>query len=56
MSVPDLARPAKFEVSDLTSFFSVGKAEVSKRLLTSLNRIVFVEAGLPARHTDGLSI
>ena len=46
--VPDLARPAKFEVSDLTSFFSVGKAEVSKRLLTSLNRIVFVEAGLPA--------
>ena len=47
-SVPDLASPVKFEVSDLTSFFTVGKAEVSKRLLTSLNRIVFVEAGLPA--------
>ena len=46
--VPDLAPPTKFEVYDLTAFFSAGKAEVSKRLLTSLNRIVFVEAGLPA--------
>ena len=46
--VPDLAQPSKFEVSDLTAFFSVGKEEASKRLLTSLNRIVFVEAGLPA--------
>ena len=47
-SDPDLASPVRFEVSDLTSFFTVGKAEVSKRLLTSLHRIVFVEAGLPA--------
>ena len=46
--VPDLAPPTKFEVYDLTAFFSASKAEVSKRLLTSLNRIVFVEAGLPA--------
>ncbi len=48
--VSDLDPPSTFALHDLTAFMGGGPAAGSKRLITSLNRIVFVEAGLPA-HT-----